>query len=162
MIAALIARAAAESRADRLSVNPRPKETETMLNKELFDRDPRDFALQLVADGLVTADHLLLCCLKYMSHDDARDMLDCNELSPRFDEDNEEEDDEEAEEFELEDAEAVRDAFWDEHPEYEDDRDDSKSQNDYTADIRMAFCDWLDGAAKAGRISDDLAGDVTL
>lgn len=58
---------------------------------DLFKTDPRDFALQLVADGLVTADHLLVCALKYMSHDDVRDMLDCNELSPRFDEDDSDE-----------------------------------------------------------------------
>lgn len=55
-----------------------------MTDKSLFQTDPRDFALQLVADGLVTADHLLMCALKYMSHDDVRDLLDCNELSPRF------------------------------------------------------------------------------
>jgi len=42
----------------------------------------------------VTADHLLMCALKYMSHDDVRDMLDCNELSPRFDEDDDESDSE--------------------------------------------------------------------
>lgn len=58
-----------------------------MFNKELFQSDPRDFALSMVEDQLVTADHLLLCALKYMSRDDVRDMLDCNELSPRFDED---------------------------------------------------------------------------
>jgi hypothetical protein len=29
-----------------------------------------------------------------MSHDDVRDMLDCNELSPRFDEDDDESDSE--------------------------------------------------------------------
>lgn len=63
------------------------------MDKQLFKRDPRDYALQMVRDGLVTADHLLVCALKYMSHDDVRDMLDCNELSPRFDEDNGEEDD---------------------------------------------------------------------
>ena len=63
-----------------------------MPDKKLFDRDPRDFALTLVSDGVVNADHLLLCALKYMSHDDVRDMLDCNELSPRFDEDYEEDD----------------------------------------------------------------------
>jgi hypothetical protein len=62
------------------------------MNTQLFKRDPRDFALQMVEDGLVSADHLLLCALKYMSHGDVRDMLDCNELSPRFDEDNESED----------------------------------------------------------------------
>lgn len=68
------------------------------MDRKLFDADPRDFALDLVANGLVSSDHLLLCALKYMSHDDVRDMLDCNELSPRFDE----EDEEESEEEELE------------------------------------------------------------
>lgn len=67
------------------------------MDKDLFQRDPRDFALQLVSDGLQSADHLLLCALKYMSHDDVRDMLDCNELSPRFDEDDEEEESDEDE-----------------------------------------------------------------
>ncbi len=54
------------------------------MDQELFDSDPRDYALQLVEQGLVSADHMLLCALKYMSHDDARGMLDANELSPRF------------------------------------------------------------------------------
>jgi hypothetical protein len=31
--------------------------------------------------------NLLTAALKYMSHDDVRDMLDANELSPRFGED---------------------------------------------------------------------------
>ena len=44
----------------------------------------RDKALEMVEEGLVTADHLLLCCLKYMSNDDVYDMLDCNELTERF------------------------------------------------------------------------------
>ena len=60
---------------------------------QLFERDPRDFALEMVANGLISSDQLLLCALKYMSHDDVRDMLDCNELSPRFDEDNDESED---------------------------------------------------------------------
>jgi hypothetical protein len=54
------------------------------MSKPLFQTDPRDFALELVEQGLVDAEHLLLCALKYMSHDEVRDMLDCNELSPRF------------------------------------------------------------------------------
>ena len=54
------------------------------MDSEQFKTDPRDYALELVENGLVSADHLLLCALKYMSHDDARDMLDCNELSPIF------------------------------------------------------------------------------
>ena len=60
----------------------------------LFKVEPRDYALDLVDHGLVSADHLLLCALKYMSHDEVRDMLDCNELSPRFDEETEEEESE--------------------------------------------------------------------
>lgn len=124
-----------------------------------FQTDPRSFALELVADQTVTADHLLTCALKYMSHDDVRDMLDSNELSPRFDEEDEEEDDT----FELEDESDVQEAFWDEQPpEIANERDDDKSQNDYNATIRTAFVDWLDAAHRGGRLSDGLAGEVTL
>ena len=68
------------------------------MNKNQFERDPRAFALELVESGLVSAESLLSCALKYMSCDDVRDMLDCNELSPRFDEEDEEEDEEEDDE----------------------------------------------------------------
>lgn len=51
--------------------------------EELFKNKPRDYALYLIEHGF-DAQHLLLCCLKCMSHDDVREMLDCNELSPRF------------------------------------------------------------------------------
>jgi len=67
-----------------------------------FERDPRAFALELVENQLVSADHLLLCALKYMSCDDVQEMLDANELSPRFsddDEDGDEEDDSDEEEI---------------------------------------------------------------
>ena len=50
----------------------------------------RDEALDLVENGLVSAENMLTMCLKYMSTDDVADMLDCNELSSRFmDEDDE-------------------------------------------------------------------------
>ena len=65
------------------------------MDKNQFERDPRAFAMELVENGLVSAESLLSCALKYMSCDDVRDMLDCNELSPRFDEEDEEEDEEE-------------------------------------------------------------------
>lgn len=65
------------------------------MDRDLFNRDPRSFALDMVSDGLVSADSMLLCALKYMSADDVRDMLDANELSPRFDEDEDEDEDEE-------------------------------------------------------------------
>ena len=64
-----------------------------------FESDPRSYALEMVENGLVNADHLLLCALKYMSHDDVRDMLHANELAPCFDW--EEEEEEENEEWEC-------------------------------------------------------------
>lgn len=67
------------------------------MDEELFKKDPRDYALKLVEDGVVGANELLVAALKYMSHDDVREMLDANELSPRFDENNIEEEDEEDE-----------------------------------------------------------------
>lgn len=53
----------------------------------------RDRALELVEMGMVTAEDMLSMCLSYMSTDDVEDMLDCNELSARFQEDADEEDD---------------------------------------------------------------------
>jgi hypothetical protein len=44
----------------------------------------RDEALELVEEGMVSAESMLTMCLKYMSTDDVEDMLDCNELSERF------------------------------------------------------------------------------
>ena len=67
------------------------------MDKKLFNTEPRAFALELVDSGMVEADHLLLCALKYMSHDDVREMLDCNELSPRFNEEDETEEETEEE-----------------------------------------------------------------
>ena len=44
----------------------------------------RDIALELVENGIVSAEEMLVMALKYMSTDDVEDMLDCNELSERF------------------------------------------------------------------------------
>ena len=52
--------------------------------------DSRDRALELVEMGMVSAEDMLTMCLKYMSTDDVEDMLDCNELSARFQEDEDE------------------------------------------------------------------------
>ena len=49
--------------------------------------DSRDKALELVENGYVSADDMLVMALKYMSTDDVEDMLDANELSERFVED---------------------------------------------------------------------------
>lgn len=63
-----------------------------MFDSKLFRSDPRSYALAMVEDGMVSYDTMLTAALKYMSHDDVRDMLDANELSPRFDEDAEDDD----------------------------------------------------------------------
>ncbi len=53
--------------------------------EQIFDTNPRDFALEMIEEGTATTDGMLIACLKYMSGDQVRDMLDCNEWSPRFD-----------------------------------------------------------------------------
>lgn len=49
----------------------------------------RDRALELIDEGIVSAEDMVIMCVKYMSVDDVEDMLDCNELSDRFMEDDE-------------------------------------------------------------------------
>jgi len=56
------------------------------MDEELYQNDPRDYALEMAAQGTIDYEYLALACLKYMSNGDVREMLDCNELSPRFDE----------------------------------------------------------------------------
>ena len=54
--------------------------------------NPRDRAIELIEEGIVSAEDMVTMCVKYMSVDEVEDMLDCNELSDRFMEDEEEED----------------------------------------------------------------------
>ena len=49
--------------------------------------DFRNEALELVENGTVSAEAMLTMALKYMSNDEVEDMLDANELSERFTED---------------------------------------------------------------------------
>ena len=56
-----------------------------MFDEELFQSNPRSYAIQLVEEGF-DKDTMILALLKYMSHDDVRGALDANMLSPRFDE----------------------------------------------------------------------------
>jgi hypothetical protein len=49
-----------------------------------YKTDPRDYAMGLVDEGRTSTDYLLKACLAFMSHDQVREMLDDNELSPRF------------------------------------------------------------------------------
>ena len=53
----------------------------------------RDAAFALVEEGLVSAEQMMTMALSYMSADDVEEMLDANELSERFLEDEEEEED---------------------------------------------------------------------
>jgi len=51
-----------------------------------WNDDPRSYAIELVEEGIVSADYMISALLQYMSHDEVRDALDANEMSPRFDE----------------------------------------------------------------------------
>ena len=46
--------------------------------------DNRDRAIELVEDGVVDPMMMLTACLKWMSNDEVGEMLDANELSERF------------------------------------------------------------------------------
>jgi len=43
--------------------------------------DSRDKVLEMVEEGLISADQALLMCLKWMSQDDVDGMMDMNELN---------------------------------------------------------------------------------
>ena len=49
-----------------------------------FQNDPRDYAIGLVEEGLVSAEQMVGILAKFMSTDDVREALDANELTPRF------------------------------------------------------------------------------
>jgi hypothetical protein len=55
----------------------------------------------------------------------------------------------------------VRAAYWDScHPRFE--RIRGARQNDYSAEIRTDFCEFVDSLARQGHISEALAQRVTL
>lgn len=54
----------------------------------------------------------------------------------------------------------IRAAFWAHNPQFK--RIAGKSQNDYNATIRTAFCDFLDSLRRSGEISEALAQRATL
>ena len=130
------------------------------MKKEQYDNEPRDLALEMVEEGLASADHLLLCALKYMSCDDVRGMLDVNELSPRFTDPEEDEDEENPDH--LDEDEAIED-FWENNPDYALDRERmTGGQNSLRCDVRCAFVQHIDDLQKSDRISDETAQDITL
>ncbi len=54
-------------------------------------RQATDKILEMVDDGILDKDMVIMACLKYMSEDDVADMAHCNEFF--LNEDDEEEDD---------------------------------------------------------------------
>ena len=42
--------------------------------------NPRDEILGLVEEGIVSADTALLCCVKFLSHDDCEELMRINDL----------------------------------------------------------------------------------
>ena len=55
--------------------------------------DYRDFAVELTEDMGFSAEEMLVACLKYMSQDDVKDMLEVNEYPMSCEEDEEVEED---------------------------------------------------------------------
>ena len=55
--------------------------------------DYRDFAVELTEDMGFSAEDMLVACLKYMSQDDVKDMLEVNEYPMSCEEDEEVEED---------------------------------------------------------------------
>lgn len=56
----------------------------------------------------------------------------------------------------------IRKSFWEAFPEYISDYRKTKRQNQYKADIRMAFVDYVDTLEKSGAIPQKLANKATL
>lgn len=59
-----------------------------MLSREYTNR-----LLEMVDEGLLDRDTVIMACVKYMSEDDVRDMMESNEFITDIDEDEDEEDD---------------------------------------------------------------------
>jgi hypothetical protein len=57
---------------------------------------------------------------------------------------------------------SLRDSFWNIHTQFQNEYRSRKRQNDYRADIRMAFVDFVDSLARSGQISEALAQRATL
>jgi hypothetical protein len=62
--------------------------------------------LEMVEDSVLDRDHVIMACLKYMSEDDVRDMMEANEFIEEQFEDEDEDDGQpdEAQEWESFDA----------------------------------------------------------
>ena len=52
--------------------------------EDLFKCNPLQYAYDLIDEERTSESNLLAACLKWMSHDQIRDMLEENELDPDF------------------------------------------------------------------------------
>lgn len=116
-----------------------------------MSRKYTNMVLEKVEQGLLDPIQVLRDALMYMSEDEVEDFAESNGYT-------EDEEDEEPE-YEYSDEDDVREAFkqfWEERcndvPAY---RTDKPAK-------RMAFACFVDDLQRDGRISDDLANDVTL
>ena len=50
--------------------------------------------------------------------------------------------------------------FWADHPAFR--RVPGRDQNDYPADVRVAFCDYVDALERSGAITSTIAARLTL
>ena len=58
-------------------------------SEEIYKAEPRDYALNLVDEGIITSEQLALILIKSMSHDDVRWAIEANFLDPEsLEEDN--------------------------------------------------------------------------
>ncbi len=69
-----------------------------------------------------------------------------------------------AQKYQITTQQGLRNAFWlymkDAHPFYC--RVSGRKQNDYPADLRMTWCDYVDSMERNGEISESLAQKATL
>lgn len=57
----------------------------------------------------------------------------------------------------------ARKEFWNQHPELKEHYfEPGRRQNDYNAEVRGSFVNWIDSQHRNGNISDQLAAKVTL
>ena len=54
------------------------------MDQEQFDSDPHQYLEDLLRDDIVTPERLVELFMCHMTKDDIKDMLDAEELSPRF------------------------------------------------------------------------------
>jgi hypothetical protein len=54
------------------------------MNQNLFERDPRDYLDTLIQEGIISKERMIELFMCHMTKDDIAEMLDAEELSPRF------------------------------------------------------------------------------